>query len=332
LTVYAPTTDYIWELVRFRGIDPEPIFRNAGLDPTIRLNQKARISHDEFWRVVDLAAQACDDPAFGLRATASYHPSHFGALGYSWLTSSTLSSALRKFQSHSQLVSDTHFLSVKTEGAVVIADYTRPESIQNPPHRAQMSMSLFVHLCRLILGKGFSPSKVEFIHTKPVDLEPFTHQFNCQLEFNAKFDRITFPTSLMEQELPRAYPELSLIHDEIITRYLADREKTDIINQCKVAILELLSEGSISSSSVAQQLNISIRTLGRRLDDEGTSFRELLSDQRQDMAMKYIRDESLSLTEISYLLGFSEPSSFSRAYKGWTGVSPTSSREQGVQV
>ncbi|MCF6226582.1 MAG: AraC family transcriptional regulator [Xanthomonadales bacterium] len=328
MTVYAPTTDYIWELIRFRGIDPAPIFVQAGLDPEIRHNPSARINHNEFRRLVDLAAKACDDPAFGVRATASYHPSHFGALGYTWLTSSTLASALRKFLSYSQLVSDTHFLSVKTEGVIVIADYTRPKHLQHPAHRAQISMALFVHLFRLILGIDFAPSKVEFTQVEPADLEPFSHHFNCQLEFNGNADRIIFPTSLMERVLPRAYPELSLIHDEIITRYLADREKADIINQSKVAILEILAEGNISVGSIAQQLNISSRTLSRRLDEEGTSFRELLSDQRLDMSMRYIRDESLSLTEISYLLGFSEPSSFSRAYKGWTGVSPTSTREK----
>ncbi|MBE9547852.1 MAG: AraC family transcriptional regulator [Proteobacteria bacterium] len=326
MTVYAPTTDYIWELIRSRGMDPAPLFTKAGLDPEIRNNPNKRVSRKQFDHLLDIAAEASGDSAFGLRATAHFHPSHFGALGYSWLTSSSLSSALRKFLRYSRVVTDTHFMKVREEGADVIIDYTRPPGVNPPAHHLQVPMALFVHLCRLILGDDFSPDRVEFTAEQPLDIEPFVNHFRCPLQFNAATDCIVIPTRLMDKKLSRGHPELSRMHNEVITRYLALHDKTDIISQSRAAIIDLMAEGDISAETVAAMLNISVRTLGRRLDEEHLSFRELLSEQRHELALKYIRDESLTLTEISYLLGFSEPSSFSRAYRGWTGMSPSKAR------
>ena len=327
MTVYAPTTDYIWELIRSRGMDPAPLFIAAGLDPEIRKNQNKRVSRKDFGRLLDIAAEATGDPAFGLRATAHFHPSHFGALGYSWLTSSSLGSALRKFLRYLRVVTDIHYMKVRETGTEVIIDYTRPPGVNPQAHHLQVPMALFVHLCRLILGDDFSPGRVEFTAGQPLDIEPFTSYFKCPLSFNAIADCIVIPRSLMDKELSRGHSELSRMHDEVITRYLALHDKTDIVNQARAAIIDLMVEGDISAESVAVQLNISVRTLGRRLDEEHLSFRELLSEQRHELALKYIRDESLTLTEISYLLGFSEPSSFSRAYRGWTGMSPSKARD-----
>ncbi len=332
MSVYAPTTDYIWELVQSRSIDPHPIFLEAGIDPKVRFDTKKRVTRESFLRLIDLAAQACDDPAFGLRATVRYHPSHFGALGYSWLTSSSLSTALQKFLRYSQVVSDTHFLKVKENTPNIVVDFTRPKKVQSSLWHLHLSMGLFMHLCRLILGQEFAPEKVSFIEDMPEDIEPFEEHFKCPLEFGAKFNAVIIPMGLMDKRATLAHPELSTIHDEVITRYLAFRDKNDIISQAKLAIAELLEIGDISAESIAKQLHISARTFSRRLDAEGTTFRELLSDYRHELAISYIRDNALTLTEISYLLGFSEQSSFSRAYRGWTGMSPTEARVHGLSL
>ena len=176
------------------------------------------------------------------------------------------------------------------------------------------------------MGADFNPTCVEFTQSQPEDIEPFLEHFRCPLKFSSKTDAIVLPISLLDEPLPKAHPELSRLHNEVITRYLAQPDKSDIVNRCKAAVFELIAEGNVSAETVAGRLNISARTLSRRLDDQGISFRELLSEQRRELALKYIQDESLSLTEISYLLGFAEPSSFSRAFSRWTGISPTEAR------
>ena len=327
MTVYAPITDYIWELVKSRHIDPAPLFIEAGLDPDTRRNINDRVPRDKLDRLIELAAEASGDSAFGLRATARFHPSHFGPLGYSWLTSSSLRSALHKFLRYSRLINDISNMSLRETGSIALVDMTWPPNVR-PAQFAQIATALVTHMFRLILGADFNPVRVEFTQSEPEDIAPFKDHFRCPLKFSARIDAIFLPRSLLDEPLPRAHPELSRLHDEAITRYLAQRDKTDIVNRCRAAIFELITEGGISAEAVAGHLNISSRTLSRRLDEQGISFRELLSEQRRELALKYIQDVTLSLTEISYLLGFAEPSSFSRAYRGWTGVSPTKARSK----
>ncbi len=325
MSVYAPMTDYIWELVKSRGIDPAPIFTKAGLDPGTRRNINDRVPRARFDRLILLAAEASGDSAFGLRATVRFHPSHFGALGYSWMTSSSLRSAVNKFLQYSRLLGGLTNISLREDGTNAKVEIVWPVDIRTS-HIVQISLALMVHMFRLILGDDFCPIQMRFRDKQPGNIKPFDDHFRCTLKFSASSDGIVFPADLLDRPLPRAHAELSRLHNEAITRYLAQRDKSDIVSQSKAAIFELIAEGRVTAKTVAGQLNMSTRTLRRRLDDQGIGFRELLSEQRREMALKYIQDESLTLTEISYLLGFAEPSSFSRAYKGWTGISPTTAR------
>ena len=104
-----------------------------------------------------------------------------------------------------------------------------------------------------------------------------------------------------------------------MVRYLASQAKGDIVNRVKTAILEKLGEGSVTEATIADELHMSTRNLNRKLGAENTSFKALLLEIRTELANQYINDATLTLTEISFMLGFSEISSFSRAYKRWTG-------------
>ena len=109
--------------------------------------------------------------------------------------------------------------------------------------------------------------------------------------------------------------------------FLAHQERKDIVNQVKAGIIDGLANGAVTEKSVAEALYTTPRNLHRKLQKEDTSFKQLLTDVRQDLAKQYIQDRSKTLTEISYMLGFSEVSSFSRAYKGWTGKPPSAARQ-----
>jgi AraC-like DNA-binding protein len=131
------------------------------------------------------------------------------------------------------------------------------------------------------------------------------------------------PVSVADEPLPGFNPQIVQQMDQMIIDYLAKLDRNDVLGRARAAILKLLPSGEVSLESVANALNISARTLTRKLNDEGESFKNLLAKTRRDLSEKYIMDKSLTLTEISFLLGFSEASSFSRAYKSWTGRSPS---------
>jgi AraC-like DNA-binding protein len=113
-----------------------------------------------------------------------------------------------------------------------------------------------------------------------------------------------------------------------IIDYLAKLNKDDIVGQTKSIIFDQLPFGQVAIDQIAERLFLSERTLRRRLKEAGTSFKEILAETRRELGERYIQDSSLSLTEIAYMLGFSDSSSLSRAYKSWTGKSPSEHRNQ----
>ena len=111
--------------------------------------------------------------------------------------------------------------------------------------------------------------------------------------------------------------------DQVVVRYLADHDKSDIAERVKVKIVELMPSGTATAKNIAKKLYLSNRSLNRRLNEAGTSFRDLLNQTRFEMASQYIDDANVDLVEIPYLLGYKNYSSFYRAYKRWTGRSPS---------
>ena len=151
--------------------------------------------------------------------------------------------------------------------------------------------------------------------------------FGPSIEFEADTNRLCFDKTLVLAPLATAHPELARLNDQTVIDYLARYDRSNITMQVRSQIIEQLPDGRPSQGEIAFNLNTSLRSLQRRLHEEDTSFKELLNDTQRELALSYIRDSNRSLGEITYLLGFSEPSNFTRAFKRWTGQSPAEYRE-----
>ena len=115
-------------------------------------------------------------------------------------------------------------------------------------------------------------------------------------------------------------------NERVITKYLAQFERGSVKLQVEAKLLEQLPSGHTSQESIAKALHLSSRSLQRKLKEEGTTYKQLLEDTRRELAAQYVKESELSVGEITFLLGFSEPANFSRAFKRWTGVSPSAYR------
>ena len=131
----------------------------------------------------------------------------------------------------------------------------------------------------------------------------------------------------VDKILPGSHPQLAELNDQIMIEYLAKLDQDHISQKAKATIDDQLPSGNVTDEIVARSLYMSSRKLQRQLKKAGTTFNTLLNEVRQDLAKKYLREEDTSMTEIAFLLGFSESSAFSRAFKRWTGVSPTTYRK-----
>lgn len=326
LTYSATAVSITLKIIESYGIDPVPLMIKLGIDPKLIRDPNARFSYvaiDILWLE---AATIAQDPGFGLRAARFWHPSQMGALGYAWLASSSMRTALNRF---------SRYMSILTEGATLELDdidndlsvhLVYKEISKQQPTRTDSFMAMLLAMCQANCGKNFHPTSISLIHDAPDDPGEFYTLFMCPIHFGAAENRFNLSKKIADQHLITANPKIAQLNDQIIIETLSTLDKNNIVERVKLAIINELGSGYISDTSVAKSLQLSQRTLQRRLEDNDTTFRQLLNEVRQELADKYLRDSSLSLIEISFMLGFAEMSSFSRAFKRWTGSTPSTYR------
>ena len=330
MSVFAPSVVILWKTIESYGIDPEPLFADEGISIQLPIDPSMRLSYEKIDRIRTRAVVLCGDAAFGIKSASVYAVSQLGALGYAWQASLTLRKACARLERFIRVVNDKAVVVVEDVDACMVVTLRLNIPSDNESVRDDGALATITRMCRLICGEHFRLIAVNFKHLEPRDIKPYFEYFGCQLNFDQDENQLLIPLSSADELLIGGNPELALLNDQVITRRLALLDRNDIVARVQSAVLEQLPHGNISDDSVASALHMSVRTMHRKLVDEDQNFRNLLVEMRRNLAELYIMDNSLTLTEISMLLGFSEPSSFSRAFKSWTGSAPSEIRQARV--
>ncbi len=326
LTNHAAVLGAFWKLIETYGKDPDPVFRKLRLDPKLAENPFARIPYAKVEALWVEIIELVDDPYIGIKAAKLWHPSTSGSLGYAWLASSSLREAFERLVRYLHVITDGLKCRIEEKNNEYSFIHSFHEDSLNIPEQADAHLATLVALCRINYGQGLNPISISFTHNAPEDTGEYFAFFRCPVHFDTPENRITLPKEAVDKRLPSSNPMLAQLNDQIMIEYLAKLDDDNIIERVKVAIIDQLPSGQINDSSVADSLYMSRRTFHRKLQQKQTTFRSILNEVRKDLANQYIQDSRLSLNEISFLLGFSEISSFSRAFKRWTGSSPSTFR------
>jgi len=326
MSVFAPAVASFWRQIEDYGIDAEPLFKKHGISKSTLFDHNARVSDLLIDRITSEVVEKTEDPFFGLKEEKYFMPAHIGPLGFAWLASTSLRSAMERLQRYIKVLHEKIEVAIieKPDRLVIWARSGSPYA--EPVYRDDAQLAILTRMCRFIAGDEWNPMMVTFIHPPPADTSYYFQLFRCPVEFNAEYNSIQIDRQKAEQRLTGSNKQLAQLNDHMVVRYLASQAKGDIVNRVKTAILEELGEGSVTESTIADDLHMSTRNLNRKLSAENTSFKTLMLEIRTELANQYINDATLTLTEISFMLGFSEISSFSRAYKRWTGMSPSEAR------
>ena len=308
-------------------MDPEALFRQAGIDPRLRLDVTARVSEQEFDDLVCLARKASGDDSFSFRIVHNIHPSYMGALGFAWMTSATLRKAFGRLSRYCHLLTSKLDIVLSDDDDCLIVTFEpRNTPSHDPALRERLRLTGAVQMCRMVAGESFTPRYVHFRQETPANAALYYAFFRCEQHFDQAHTRLVLSARQADAPLPGFNAQIVQQFDHMAVDYLAKLDRKDLMGRVHAVVLEQLPSGDVTLESVAEQLAMSSRTLTRKLRERGHTFKEFLAGIRRELAEKYIMDNSLTLTEISYLLGFSENSSFSRAYRGWTGMSPSAHR------
>lgn len=324
VTTLGSVAALLIQALRSRDCDPAPLFAAAGIDLQDASVPGARIATVRMQALWRLAVTATADPCLGLVVARYFQPAALHGLGFAWLASDTLHAAMDRLVRYSRFINtaaDFHLRQTADTVDLVI----RVPNEQWPDFEfaaTDLAMAAFLRMCRITAGNAVMPLRVSFQRPPPPCSGDFVETFGPNIRYAAAENRLCFDKALVEAPLSTANPELARLNDQTVADYLARYDSASITMQVRSRIIEQLPDGRPSQEAIAASLHLSLRSLQRRLQDENTSFTAVLNETQQQLALEYVRGSNRSIGEITYLLGYSEPGSFTRAFRRWTGKSP----------
>ena len=309
-----------------RGISSREVFEKAGVSPSSWHDPLQRIPVAMVRRIYEIIFELTDDACFGLEVSKHFQMPMLHALGHSLIASRTLREYCTRLSRSLRLVSQGAQIKLIEAGdtaRLLVSDIATVV----PAESEDVLCGFLVRSMREITDGRFRPQRIELRRSAPMGSAKQHEDFyGCRVAFENANISIVFDRSVLDVELPLGSDELARLNDHVVRAYLERLDRTDFVSRVRCLVIEALPSGRATKSAVAQRFGVSARTLQARLGDRGTSFVELTDATRQALARAYLDDASISIGEIAYLVGFSDTSNFTRAFKRWTGVSPSNHR------
>ncbi|MFP2903995.1 AraC family transcriptional regulator [Pyxidicoccus sp. 3LFB2] len=309
-------TYFVRPLRRFlaaRGVDASRVVPEVGA--RVELEVAA-----EIWR----AAAAVDDALVGVRVARELVPGDFGALEYAVRSSPTLRAAFERVSRYHGLLNDRTRVMLTEHAGEVRIRYLRPGiEARMPPPYVEFVLGSWVNMGRQLADTPVLPARVLLPHPAPPDTSLHRDFFGEGVCFGSEEAELHFPAGVLDAPLPRGDTTLASVLDRHVEQLLLQahaarpwsaRVSEDVARQ--------LADGTPRLEEVAGRLGVPPRALRRRLEAEGTTFARVVDDLRRGLALELTRNPGVSLGEVAFLLGFSEPSAFHRAFRRWTGRTP----------
>ena len=309
------------------GVDRADLLRAAKIDEAQLRDPDARIPLSAIVRLWHAAALHVADPTFGLRLGCEACAREFGLVGYTMAFSGTVRAALTRLARYDRIVSDSLVVHLDDgpEGMWIRIDAEPALQAFRPAADARLAALLSV--CREIAAAPIAPLIVHLPYRRPPDVKDYEKFFRAPLEFGAPATALLLsredlvrPVSCSDEVLIGYLDQLA---QQILTGLGAEKTIRDRVRRL---LWSSLSDGVPDLEDMARRLAMSPRTLQRRLRDEGTTFAAVLTGFRQDMARPLLREGRLAVSEVAFLLGYEDPSSFQRAFRRWSGRSPRAFR------
>ena len=326
-TVLTSPSLALWKALEEAGVDANRLFESAGLDPGLLAQPGARVPVSVIRRLWLRAVEVTGNKCIGLDAVRHLHPTSGHALGYAFLASATLKEGMQRFARYFRVVNEAtrpqfdesntdFFLRLSFPGGAPLVPAANLDAV----------LASAVALARKCAGEEFAPLRVELMHPAPDCAARLRDFFQAPVDFDAPRYAMLFEREAMLRVLPTGNPELALSAEQLLRDYLARMDRADVVARARKLIAERLTSGEPLASDVARALAASPRTLHRRLNENGTSFAKLLDQTRRELAVEYLRDPENTVEETAFLVGFAETASFNRAFRRWTGNSPSAFR------
>lgn len=329
IIVSVSVLSQLFSYLRSHSVDVDGFLHSLELDPEEIKKPDTYLPIETYLLIQDKAAEYVDDPYLGLHMGEFAEAGSWSVIGYMMTNCKTLGEALEKAGRYSRIIGNL------IEGSVNLRLNKIKVTLATPPHAPQMTRHCYesaitssIQLMRRLTGENICPREVRFAYPEPSSTSEYERVFQCPVYFEQPNNSYTIDLSVLFK--PVLYPNEELLEhfENYAQQFLADLDnQTQYAREVTKILLSRMDDEDLSIKKVAREMAVSVRTLQNRLKDEGVLFSDLLQDVRRRLAQKYLR-ENYSVEDITYLLGFSEPSVFRKAFKRWEGITPKQYRER----
>ncbi|MBE0483242.1 MAG: AraC family transcriptional regulator [Bacterioplanes sp.] len=311
------------------GVDTATVLSRMGITPAMLHDRHARTPHDAqllFWSVLEEVTQ---DPDVGLHLGENMPVYQGQVLQYLFLSSATFGDGLSRALNYQRLLSDASQASMGEEGgmAYLHVDSLSP-NVMGLRHLNECMVLGLISFFRYVTDQAFVPAKIEFSHASGGSAQEHERIFACPVHFGCEQTRLYFDAKVLQLPSSHAEPELLQLHEKLASEHVAKLERQDVVARVYRVLGEILETGEVTLDQVAARLAMKPRTLRTRLAEADTNFNQLLANYRCNLAKRLLTQTHESIDEIVYLTGFSEPSTFYRAFKRWTQMTPIEYRQR----
>jgi AraC-like DNA-binding protein len=311
--------------LREAGKDVTAILAKVGARPEQVNDDAVRLEVSKQIRILQLASEELHDDLLGFHLARNFDLREIGLVYYVMASSERFADAMLNGARYCTIMNEGVRLDVQLDdrATAIALEYVDVDR-QSDRHQIECWLVALVRTCRQVTDTRLAPRHVSIKHKRdetPAEMRSF---FGCDVEFGAARDEVVFPAPVAS--LPIVGSDNYL--NELLLRYaeeaLADRPQERASHRSAVerVLPQLLPHARASAPNVAQKLALSQRTLSRKLRDEGASFAAILDETRAALARRYLVERNLPVSQIAWLLGYDEVSSFTRAFKRWTGMTP----------
>jgi len=314
-----------------QGIAPRTVLPPEALDASA--HHLGRVPAEVFCQALLCAAEHLNDPLLGLHLGQHFQPSHLGALGYVLLACDNLGAALQRIQRYHRLLNDINPIQHHVEGDCLVLQWGVSEGKPGALFD-ETGITAIVQFARMLSGQSTHPvavRAVDFVNPPPAPAAQavFHAYFGCPVRWGQPVTRLVIPMSLLQTPLHQPDPVLrGLLEAQVEAALARLPEPGDLVELTRRAVRQLAPQGMPELARVAAELGVSPKGLYRRLAEQGQHFRRLRDGALKELAELHLADPRLTLAEVSALLGYTEQSAFSRAFKRWSGISPLQWRQR----
>ncbi|MBF9030954.1 helix-turn-helix domain-containing protein [Rhodobacterales bacterium HKCCE3408] len=312
------------------GVAARALLASIGLDPDGAWDPKAMVPDVAYYDLLERMAAEIDVTDLPVRTGASMRLDEYGALGLAFKAATTLGRSYARVERYARLWTSVveYELRPDPRGTLFIL-HRSGERRLGLRLSNEATLASAVSIARQVSPEPIAPLEVLIRHRGPKSVAAHEAYFGCPVRLGAELDALLFSSETLEQQ--------NILGDEGISRFLTSHlddelsgiaDAPAIVARARDAIAQALSEGVPKQDHIARGLGLSARSLHRRLSEHGMSFHGLTEETRRELAVGLLRDENHSLAEIAFLTGFSEQSSFTRAFKRWIGTTPASYRKE----